>query len=386
MRLVGNWIESFMILTRNTEAAYMYRKWTAISIIASVLQRKCYLDWGTLTFYPNMYIVLIGPPGCRKGTAADFGEMFLGEMRINMAAEAITREALIRELGSATDTVIDMKTGTMEFHSSLTVYSKELTVFLGYQNHQMMSDLCDWYDCRRKWTYRTKGAGTDEIINVWVNLFGATTPELIQSALPLNAIGGGLASRIIFVFEVGKGCTIICPFLTPADEELKTRMIHDLHIIKQLHGRWTVTEDFLKFWTEWYPAQDNNPPFDDTRFAGYFERRPTHVMKLSLIQNAARTDSRIIDRCDGEAAVNLLIDTEVNMPNTFSGMGKAPNADTMARIMAYIGNKKTVSYAELLKVFIHDIDKRMLDNIIQTLEAINFCEFVVNTGIINYKK
>jgi hypothetical protein len=158
-----------------------------------------------------MYIVLVAPSGkARKGTAMSPGLEILEDLNIHLAAESITREALIRELRTATTTVTN-DDGTIEFHSSLTIYSPELVVFLGHNNPQLLSDLTDWYDCRRKWTYRTKTQGTDEIHGVWVNLIGATTPELLQSALPLDAIGGGLTSRMVFVFEETKGKIVPAP-------------------------------------------------------------------------------------------------------------------------------------------------------------------------------
>ena len=68
-RLVPDWIESYLEATDNTEPPILYRTWTAVSVIAAVLQRKVFLEWHTRIF-PNMYIVLVGPPGrCRKGTA-----------------------------------------------------------------------------------------------------------------------------------------------------------------------------------------------------------------------------------------------------------------------------------------------------------------------------
>jgi len=114
-----------------------------------------------------MYIVLVGPSGkCRKGTAMGFGMKFLREMGIKMAAESTTREALCRDLKQSNDTKVDISTGDLQLHSSLTIYSQELTVFLGYNNQALMSDLTDWYDCRDAWTYRTKNQGTDDIVGV----------------------------------------------------------------------------------------------------------------------------------------------------------------------------------------------------------------------------
>jgi len=102
-----------------------------------------------------MYVVLVGPSGrCRKGTAMNQGMWFMREMGIKMAAESITREALIRELKEANKEMsVDVTTGELNMHASITIYSQELTVFLGYNNLALMSDLTDWYDCRNEWTY-----------------------------------------------------------------------------------------------------------------------------------------------------------------------------------------------------------------------------------------
>ena len=105
-RILDDWIDSYLKYTDVSEPPKTYRLWSAIATISAVLQRKCYFQWGALTFYPNMYIILIGPPAARKGTAMDQARPFLEKLDIKMAAEAITREALIRELGKATDNTI----------------------------------------------------------------------------------------------------------------------------------------------------------------------------------------------------------------------------------------------------------------------------------------
>lgn len=387
VRTLENWIESFMHITRNTEAAYLFRKWTALSTVASALQRKCYLIWGTLTFYPNMYVVLTAPSGKRKASSMDISrDWFLNEINVSIAAEAITREALIRELRTSTSTEVDMDTGMMEFHSSMTIHSQELTVFLGYQNHQLMADLCDWFDCRNRWTYRTKSQGVDEIIGVWVNLIGATTPTLIQSTMPQDAIGGGLTSRMIFVYERKKGKTVILPSLDANDLILKDQMLTDLKRIKTMTGRFTTTDDFIELWANWYPAQDNNPPFKDERFEGYFERRPTHVMKMACILNAARTESMIVTAKDLQDAIDLLEQTEVNMRHTFSGLGQARHAALLSKVMVEIGNAKQVNFSDLMFSHRADADPRMLEDVINILQSGRFCTYVRNTGLIELNK
>lgn len=330
------------------------------------------MSWGTLTFYPNMYIVLVGPSGkCRKGTAMGPGFKFLKEMGIKMSAEAITREALIREMKTSSDTQIDT-TGKITMHSSLTIYSQELTVFLGYNNQQLMADLADWYDCRDHWTYRTKNMGTDDITGVWVNLIGATTPELLQTTLPRDAIGGGLTSRMVFVFEREKSKVVAAPFLTAEERALEKDLLLDLEQISMLSGEFKPTSAFLDRWVDWYTSSGDNPPFEDARFAGYIERRPTHLLKMSTILSASRSNSMGVDVQDFERALHMLESAEKTMRNTFGGMGRAPIGDIISRILVLVRNLKEMEFGEILRRFYYDSDRDELERAVTTLEGMGF--------------
>jgi len=386
-RELDDWIATYMSYTKNTEPPYLFRKWMAVSTIASALQRKCFLPWGSLTFYPNMYIILVAPSGkARKGTAMNPALEIQREVTgIKLAAEAITREALIRELSNANENEINPTTGEMVFHSSLTVHSQELTVFLGYRNLSLMSDLADWYDCRSEWTYRTKHQGTDNITGVWLNLVGATTPELIRSSMSLDAIGLGLTARMVFVYEPKRARPVPDPFLSKEELEMRVKLIEDLERIWYLQGHFTVTDEFVSFWAQWYVAQDENPPFKDHRFNGYFERRPAQAMKLAIIHNAARTDSMVIGLDDLQAGIKLLEDTELKMPNTFRGVGKSSQADLVSRVMVELGQKHEMTFSELMTIFYSDSSEWDMENVLKSLEAMKFLERHVPSGKIIYR-
>ena len=375
-RRLADWLDGYLDFTKNSEPPHLFHVWTALSVLAAALQRKCSLPWGTLTFYPNLYVVLVAPSGkARKGTAMGPGMDFLDDLDIKMAAEATTRESLIREMKNSNGTII-YPDGRTEFHASLTIFSQELTVFLGYQNRQLMSDLTDWYDCRKRWTYRTKNMGTDDIIGVWINLIGATTPDLIQTSMPLDAIGGGLTSRMIFVFEQKKGKITPVPFFSQKEIDLRETLLKDLEQIHMMQGTFQVTSDFLDMWIDWYTRQEDNPPFEDDRFSGYFERRPTHVMKLCVILCASRSNDMLIEARDLERAIKILTMTEIKMPYTFSGVGKSQTADVVNRVMTEIALQRECTFAHIMGRFYHDVDKFALQKIIESLEAMHY----ISTG------
>ena len=376
-RKLADWINAYMQFTEKTESPRMYRLWTGISVVAAALQRKCFVPWGTLTFYPNLYVILVGPSGVRKGTALDPGHDILEEIHVNIAAEATSRQALIRRLADSKAETIDKVSGLPLTHCSMTVFSHEFTVFLGYQNKELMSDLCDWYDCRKKWIYDTKNMGTDEINGVWVNIVGGTTPDLINTSLPQDAVGSGLTARIIFVTEFVKGKSISKPFQTPQEMALKITLINDLDKLSMMSGPFAYTENFINTWDKWYTINDNSPPpFNDDKFAGYFSRRATHVMKLSMVMSASRDNETVLEEQDLLRAIKILEATEVKMPRTFLGYGKSDISDLMPRLMGYIEVKKdeNILIRKIVEEFYADADKDTVERALLSLEYIKYID------------
>ena len=70
MRALPNWIDAYLDYTEKTEPRKSYRLWAGLSTIAAVLQRKCYMRVGSEIFYPNLYVVLTGPPAARPTNPA----------------------------------------------------------------------------------------------------------------------------------------------------------------------------------------------------------------------------------------------------------------------------------------------------------------------------
>lgn len=380
-RRLPDWIDAYLRYTNNSEPDLLFRKWAAISTIASVLQRKCYISWGpSLLFYPNMYIVLVGPSGARKGTAMSPSLDLITDLgNISMAANATSLQALISRLTNTSYTDFDPSTGEHQYHASLTIFSKEFTVFLGYQNHELMAALCDWYDCDRRWKYETIKRQTEEIIGVWVNLFGGTTPELIAESLPQGAIGGGLTSRIIFIYARDKGKTVPIPISSPGENELRTHLLHDLEKIHLLSGQFSVTEDFLAKWTEWYTGLDAQPPpFEDSKMQGYVKRRPTHIMKLSMIMSASRATgpSMCITSDDLKRATETLIEAESRMMHVFAGFGKSSVAEILPRVIGFLSlyKAKDIPISHIARQFYNDLDNFQLDRVLKTLESMKVIE------------
>jgi len=374
-----------MEYTKNSEPPPLFRKWCAISTIAAAMQRKVRVDWGSdLIMYPNMYIILVGPSATGKGTAMNSALNIIKEVpAIKMSAQATSLQALIRRLKETNLTDIDIGTGNQQYHSSMTIFSKEFTVFLGYHNRELMASLCDWYDCDSRWSYETISRKKEEIIGVWVNLLGGTTPDSIQSSLPIESIGGGLTSRIIFVVAEKKGQLVVLPTQTPEEVELQLLLIHDLERISMLSGGFKWTENFASSWSDWCYYAEDHPPFYDPKFDGYMGRRRSHVMKLSMILSVSHgRHGLVLTKDDFDEAVKLIEEVEIKMPLVFKGVGKSDSASSLHKAVAFIENSKTseIPFYQFARYFSNDMDKVMMDRVIGTLESMKVIKFLHKPG------
>ena len=384
-RNLSDWLDGFMELTEESEPPVLFRKWAGISAIASALQRKVRFELGlSLTFYPNLYIVLVGPSATGKGTAMKFASDIIEQVpTIRLSAQATSLQALIRRMKETNLTDIDLVTGEQQYHSSLTIFSTEFTVFLGYHNRELIAALCEWYDCHQRWSYETIARKKEEVIGVWVNLFAGTTPDAIQSALPVESIGAGLTSRIIFVVEEKKAKTVINPPKTEKEINLQQMLIGDLESISMISGKMNHTDDFMEFYKEWCVNADENPPFYDKKFDGYCGRRRKHLLTLSMVCCASRTDDMIMSFEDIERASTLLAEVEVKMGRVFKGMGRSDISSLINDAIVYLSNSHVpdIPYWQFAKHFEGDMDKFTMDRVLETLEAMKLVTLVKQPGV-----
>jgi hypothetical protein len=372
-RRLKNWLQSYLKYVDNSESPIMFHKWTALSTLGAALQRKCCLRWGTLEYFPNLYVLLVAPSGkARKGSAMAVGMNMLQEVEnVHLAANSTTRAALVKALADSEQEFLDKETGEPLKHCSMTVMAEEFTVFLGNNDLQMMSDLTSWHNCERRWRDETKHSGKNFINGVWVNILGATTPALIKTALPVDAIGLGLTSRIIFVYESRKEKICPTPFLSKEEIKIGKDLLHDLQIIAEMSGDFTVSEDFIQKWVYWYPHQSKNPPFSDNKFSWYLERRHTYAMKLSMLYNVSRTSTMKITAADLEQAIAHLEETEKKMRLAFSGGSEPSYAQLVSKTMRIIAERKAIKLSDLLQENI-DVTYSLMKSILLSLDKAKY--------------
>lgn len=388
-RELTNWLDSYLEYTENSESPISYHTWAGLSVVAGALQRRVYLKWGLgQVIYPNLYIVLIGPSGrTRKGVALGIAKDFLKQVPgVTVVPESSSgRQAMILAMKRAAKNFQDPTDGIIKFHCSVTAFSEELSVFLGQGDIAYLSNLTDWYDSKDDWEYETVGRGKDSLQGLCLNLCGGTAPDWIQSMIPQEALGGGFTSRVIFIVEEKKRKLVPEYTLDDAAVELGQKLTRDLERIAQLTGEVRFEDDAKELYKSWYVTEteklDNgNPAVADRRFAGYCERRATHLRKLMLVCSACRGDDLLINTADFHKAHALMKAAEVNMGKTFGGLGKARASDETEVVMNFIKDMSMTTRKVIMGRFFRDIDPLTFAQIEQTLLQMGVIKMQIAPG------
>lgn len=352
--LDGDWIESYMKYVDNIESPLLFSEWTAVFCISSALQRKTWLDLGHLAVYPNFYVMLVGGSGTGKSVAMSRGRYIVGLANIPSFSGRITNEALIREFKKAN--TLKVSGGALYDQSVVISFLSEFASFIGEKTKakQLVADLCDLYDCPEKWEYRTKDQSRTDILDkVFFNMMGAMTPTNFRSYIPAEAIGGGFTSRMICVYEMHPSKIVPLPFLTEKEKKLGDTLALDLAAIHTQAGKFKFHESFLKQYTNFYFENKQHPVFDDPVMDGYNSRRALHLLKLSMVMSASRGNSHTIIAEDLERSLDLIKRTEVNMLQTFQGVGNNTLGDLVTNIITFLVKTKTTTVAEIHRRFMN---------------------------------
>lgn len=371
-RKLSNWLTSYLEYVEETESADIYKTWVGISTISSALRRKTGFSLGRIAVYPNLYVVLVGPPGARKTQAIKFGNSLLKTQEdIVISADAITREALLQDLEQA---IADYPLNDAKVlrHCSMLATCSELETFLGNKkdNAKMLITLTDLWDCPDLWRYRTKGAGTNVLSNIYLSIIAATTPESIANSIPATASGTGFISRIIFCYADKKAKKVPIPRETKDLISLRKKLIFDLAIICKNSGVYKFSNEGEAYWIKWYTRYDDADPdrfCQDTAFNGWYERKPIFILKLAMIYAAATTNVLLIEPQHIDEAIRLVESTEPSMGRSFRAVGRSDLAAETDMLMNLIAKHRTITEKKLYSIVWRDLDDIKFQNVIATI-------------------
>jgi hypothetical protein len=306
-----------------------------------------------------MYIILVGPPGvAAKSTSIRNGLNLLEAVPgICFGSQSLTWQALIEAFLQASE-VLELpglpKALTM---SCLTIGISELGTFFDPSNKEFGDLLTAMWDGQKETLRRrTVGKGEQVVYNPWLNIIGCTTPSWLKDRFPDTMIGGGLTSRIIFVYGDKKEQLIAYPSeqIKDADYDKEEQfLLHDLIQISQLAGEYKLTPGAIAFGTKWYAHHNNGglpAHLRSGRYDGYLARKQTHIHKLAIILAAAKRDDLLVEEEDLREALAYVEGIEPDMMKVFSSIGVSDEAKVANEVLNLVKNHREIRYQDLWKL------------------------------------
>lgn len=339
----ADWLSSYVsTFTPRGEAPERFHFWCGVSTIAGALRRRVYIDEGTFRWFPNFYIILVGPPGIvKKSTTINVGAGLLREVpNVNIGADCATWQAFVEEVAEAKDLFadgdpqieIDPSTLLDQQHtvtSAITLAISEFGTFFDPDDRAMVNVLTELYDCKVNSAFvkRTKTQGSDTIMNPFVNLIAGTTPDWMRDNFRGRFGGWGLSSRCIFLHCAEPERDIPYPhkIWQGTYESTIASFQADLIKISKLQGPYRLSPEAEAFGEAWYTQSRRRQvaisrhPHTDPWLSYYLARKFDHLHKLAIVLAASRRDSLLITVEEMSEAAQRCDEIEQELSQVFAG-------------------------------------------------------------------
>jgi Protein of unknown function (DUF3987) len=378
-----------------TEVPAIFNRWAAITGLGAFLGRQYHFDHGHFNIYPNVYCMLIGSAGTRKGTAIKLMRKLLEKTGYNkFAAERTSKEKFLLDLAGeggsdllTPEQLLDQNLfgdASAKADCEMFVAIDEFNDFIGNGNIEFISMLGNMWDYHGLYSNRIKTGKSVEINNPTISIIGGNTPTGFSLAFPTDILGQGFFSRLLLIYADRTDRRITFP--PPPPPEHTRRIVEQLAKIKSTAiGSARLTGGAEKLLDKIY---QRGISVDDVRFESYSNRRFTHLLKLTVLCSAARASASITEP-DVVYSNTILSAAEHAMPRALGEFGKAKHSDVSHKIIQLAESTHSIlTFKEIWKHVSNDLEKMSdLGTLLQNLVAAEKLQLVPgNKGFLPKRK
>ena len=322
-----DFISDFLAATDNGLSPERFRRWAALVTIAAILDRRV---WTSIrpgkVLYPNIFGLLVGPPGTGKTMALSAARAVLKtQAHVALSADSITHARFIEMLGERAK-VVETVDGVPCRRATAALVFSEWGTFLRKPENDTLSMLAQVYDCE-DYDAETISRGRDFAENLYINILAGCTPAWFAEGFPPNSYEQGLPTRMVFVYSEAPASGDTPDFAfrdDPVSEHAMTVakvMWGQAEEIAGARGFVTWTAEAGEAMNAWKRA-DFAPRPSDPMLRGYCERRPIQVAKVAVLVAMARHPKRlVVELGDFETAKATLLGVEPDMPKALKAAG-----------------------------------------------------------------
>ncbi len=278
----GGWFGRYLEYTVESESPAQYHFGSALACVSAGLSRKPLIGWEARETYPNLYVLLIGPAGARKGSAIERALSIIGPtLDVNSLGNEGSQQGFFTALRSRFEANQTCSDGI--------IVADEFSVLVSRDNYkaELVKWLTDWWDSRDPWRRALASeGGMIELRNPYVCLLGASNMAWLKS-LPPDAISGGFLPRVLTFDAPGKRHRKARPrFSYALRAELTSSLAENC-------GNPVDRIDFDatsgKYIDDWYEGAlcDQEEAAGDDQVASWFARKQAAVLKMAVVWQLA---------------------------------------------------------------------------------------------------
>jgi len=373
-----------------TESPAIYHRWVCASMIGAMMGRQIYLPFGHGKIYPNQYIMLMGSPATKKGTAMKVGERFLRATGYDrFSADKNSKEQFLKGMkqfdGDNENGLMDLEVLTFDAPAECYLYAEEFVDFIGQGDTGFMMMLTKLWDNPEVYKH-PKITGKDvEVTKPTVSVLGASTATTFALSFPPEAVGTGFMSRMLLIYAEPTHQRIAWPGIP--DQIQKAIIVERMKEMRKLKGEMLKTKEFHNLVEKMYRKMLYIP---DERFAYYMERRQQHLLKLSMVL-AISDLSMTLNTRHLIRANTMLVAAESKMPKALGEFGASKYSAVNNMILEFLGRKHLPQNATDIWKEVHKELGKMSEladvlNNLTKAEKIQVCQVRGKQGYLPYQK
>ncbi len=246
----SDFILDFMELTEGAISPVIYRKWCGISLIAGACERRVWAQVGRMTTFPNLFILLVGPPGTGKYIIEEVRQLWRDAKEpgskiraFHVAPNSMTKASLVDTLNRSKTSKLGPEGPPLTYHSLL-IAAEEFQVLLPDYDKEYIGTLNYIYNNppSHEEVRRTGTVKELNIENPQLNIIGGAQPSYFVSTFPEEAWTTGFARRILMIYAA-EPPVVSLYHDWDEDTALRGRILAKLGRISALFGQ-----------CQWHPA------------------------------------------------------------------------------------------------------------------------------------
>lgn len=288
------WLKEVMSMTEEAESPQSYFFWSALATISAIVKDRVYLDRFNFKLYPNIYVLLHGDSGLRKGLPTSMARKIadnVGNTRVIWGRASI--QAIITEL----NTVSSRPNGKNIMDSCGFAVSSEFSssIINDPQAIKILTELYDRNYQEGKWVNRLKTTGNETLKSPTITLLGGTNDEQLADVLTKRDIYGGFIGRTFIIRERRVNTLNSLMFEPNKKLDADALSIYPKKLAS-VAGAFDMAEELRKEINVWYTQYMTDESITDA--TGTKMRMLESILKVAMLLSLCRDTKLVITHND----------------------------------------------------------------------------------------